>query len=267
MNQFAAFVYTHNNPALTFDTVDSVQFWVSPDVMVLVDAAGWQNFHQVPAPCPLVKGLLHGQPKSPYRNVAFGLLELSKRFPDAQWYVYVEQDCLFGNAAFKEDLAKNPGKWFAGTNLRGPRQWKLPKLNEIVGGEIEEEVYVLGCVMFFHRNFVNQLKKDEVIDRLIQQTESLPTGVFPGFTGYAFEEQLFASLANYYKKNSVLGLSHEDRRSPRHNWLKYVVRWQPDIEANEVSPGASIIHPSKNPYSTIRCHYRKFRDKVLKRNN
>lgn len=255
--EIAAFVLTHNNPQLTFDTVDSVRLWMTDKVMVLVDAVGWGNFLGSDPKYDLCRGLPHGRPRSPFRNILFGMKELYLKHPNVDWYCYCENDVLFIGDQFKRDIEKAKGKMLLGTNYRRDRDWELPLLNRVVGGEVREQHYVLGCLMFMHRKFVAQLA--EWSKSLLRETERFESGFFPDFHGYAFEEQLFPSLANYFKAGSVQALSFEGRPHPN-----YISRFRPEINQSEVRAGATFLHPVKNADDPIRLHYRKLRNKILK---
>ena len=257
--EIAAFVHTHNNPELTADTVDSVKTWMTKKVFVLVDGAGWKNFDHKDVGCDLHCGLLHGRQKSPFRNILFGLKEIYKRYPDQEWYAYLENDCLVVTDQFKEDLKKAKGKWFAGCNHR-TGQLDIPLLDQLVGGRVSEEHYVIGCTMFFHRDYLEKLLSENIPNKIIEATLPLPSGDFPAFRGFAFEETLFPSLSNYYRSSSVYPLS--GNFTPR-----YPVRWPLDLLPSDVSPAATILHPVKKADDPLRLHYRRFRELIARGRN
>lgn len=258
--KIAAFILSHDNPALTTDTADSVQFWMTKDLFILVDAAGWQHFDGRPVPHEVCKGLHHGQPRGPFRNIFFGLTEIHNRYPDADWYCCMEQDCLVISDLFQADLEKaSSGKWFAGTNYR-PDRMDIPFLDNLLQEHVRVDHYVLGCLMFFHRRYVRKLLELDLPNKFLRETEHLRSGEFPGFRGFSVDEQLFPSLSQHLKPGSVFPLSVEGRPN-----IHYMTRWQPELNIGDIKPGASILHPVKRADSPIRLHYRKFRENVNRR--
>jgi len=103
----ATVILTHNNPELTADTVKSVQAWVGDRVLVLVDQVGWPYFQSFEIKSAKVEeGFRHAYSRSPYRNYALGMKKLYDYWPDSDWFLYLEYDCLFASNDFLEDLNK-----------------------------------------------------------------------------------------------------------------------------------------------------------------
>ncbi len=227
---------------------------MTKDLFILVDGAGWHNFDRS-FPYPLYKGLVHGKSRSPYRNVLYGLEEIVKRFPNFDWYCYMESDCLVVSDIFKQDLMRNAGRTLGGVHYRGGNDIHLPLLNEIVGATVNKNHYLLGATQFFAKKFVYKLLSEDIPKKILRATNNFPSDFFPDFGGFAFEEELFPMLANHYFPNSVFNIGE---------WSRYNMRWQPDIRKEEVSHGAAIIHPLKSYDDPIRLHYKKFRDKYAR---
>lgn len=257
--EFACFVATHNNLALAEDTLDSFEFWANTKkAFILVDGAYWALFENAISSFEILKGLRHGFPKSPYRNISFGLMELYKRYPTGvDFYVYIEQDVLFIGDQFKEDLKSFPS--MSGFDMRPsdyshkPATLNLDVLDEIVGERVENDIYLLGCTLFFHKRIIKKLIDEEILDKIIKVSDQWEAGFFPNFKSYAVEESLFSSLAEHYYPHTIKHLKPFSR---------YACRWTPEIRQEELSAGTSIIHPLKNVKDPIRVYYRKFRNRA-----
>lgn len=249
----ATLIHTHADPGMTADTADSVKTWMTNHILVLVDGAGWHHFGSSSFPYPLHRGLVHGRPRSPFRNILLGLAEIYRRYPNVQWFCYLESDCLVTSGGFKADL--QPGKFIGGLEYRGGGSMNMPVLNEVVGAKVKENHHLLGAIMFMSKKFVERILADDLPAKLLKVSEPLESGQFPDFHGYAFEEELFPSLAHHYRPGSVFTLG---------GWEKYNVRWQPDIASGEVTPAASILHPLKTLDHPVRMHYRRFRGRLKK---
>lgn len=254
--QIATLINTHADPELTQDTADSVATWMTDKIMVLVDGAGWHHFANLSFPYPLHKGLTHGRSRSPHRNAMVGIEELYKRHPNMDWYCYFESDCLCVSDKFKEDLRQNRGKFIGGLEYRINGEWSLPLLDQIVDSKVRWSYHLLGAVMFMSKRFVERIVKARIPSRLVAATDKFPSDFFPDFHGYAFEEELFPSLAHYFLPESVFSLG---------NWSRYNIRWQPEIAPEETTPSASIIHPLKSYDHPVRQHYRRFRERIRKK--
>jgi len=247
MDEFACLINTHANLPLTEDTADSVKYWMTPNILILVDGLGWDQFENK-TNYQILKGFNHGYPCSPYRNILHGLTEIYKMYPKVRWYCYLESDCLIANDRFKKDLINS--KFIGGLEYRYDYSLNLPLLDEIVKDSVNKHHHLLGCVLFMSHTFVETLMSEDIPNKIINATADLPVGTFPDFHGLAFEETLFPSLSAYYAEDSVFSLGE---------WSKYNVRWCPEITEKEVTASATIIHPIKNINSKIRQHYRKFR--------
>lgn len=275
-------ILTHTNPQLTSDTVDSAETWVGNQTLLLVDEIGWPLFKDLKIGNSIIEeGFLHAYNKSPYRNYALGLKKAYNYFPDSDWFIYVEYDTLFTSGSFKIDLERleRHNVWMAGVDLR--RYEAVPFLGELIGSKIDNSYYFLGCCHFLHRNFVSKIIN--FIDLLLEETKDFKKGYFPGYNRWAFEEELWATLA-YHFGGSLAELScwqgsekgdWQELNSPRlmfgnkselwrGDFEKYPIRNTPEITTIDINSRTSIIHPIKN-YNEIRKHQGEKRQMVKKR--
>jgi hypothetical protein len=279
--KIASVVLTHNNVRLTTDTVQSIETWVGDHVLVVVDEVGWSKFQNAKiSKAKVVKGFLHAHNRSPYRNYALGLKTLYETWPDCDWYLYSECDCLFTSNKFQADLAKAASKnaWCVGFDLR---QYKFgfPLLEKILAqGPINQSYYLLGCCQFHHHVFVDKLYKLGFFERFLEETKSFEKGYFPDYTRWAFEEELWPTLAAHlggkvyelccWKGGE--GRKHQDIKEDPHmlyagsehdqwrgHYKVYPVRNAPELAPEEVRPETSIAHPIKTALDPIRRLQRK----------
>ena len=193
--KIATVVLTHNNIKLTTDTVQSIETWVGDRVLVVVDQIGWPKFNNIEiSDAKVIKGFYHAHKRSPYRNYTLGLKTLFETWPNCDWYLYCECDCLFTSDKFKNDLIKasNKNAWCVGMDLRR-HKFSFPLLEDILGqGLISQSYYLLGCCQFHHHDFIEKLHSLDFFDELIEKTKDFEKGYFPGYTRWAFEEELSA---------------------------------------------------------------------------
>ena len=194
----ATLVMTHADPQLTAHTVAGVEKWVGERVLVLVDEAGWSEFKDIHiGGAKIEQGFLHAHNRSPYRNSALGLKKLYEYWPGADWFLYTEYDCLFNSAAFKADLlrAEALGAWCVGFDLRR-FDFQVPLLETLLqSGPIQHSYFLLGCCVFLRREFLARLHQNGFIDRFLAATADFEKGTFPGSPRWAFEEELWPTLA------------------------------------------------------------------------
>ena len=269
---------------LTADTVDSLRAWVSDRILVLVDQAGWPNFQgfRIP-PARIEPGFRHAFHRSPYRNAALGLQKAYSYWPDSDWFLYTEYDCLFTSDAFKLDLAlaSQSNAWCVGFDLRR-FSTQLEVLEQLLDhGAFRYSYYLLGCCQFLSNALISKLAESGFIDRLLDATSQFQSGYFPGYPRWAFEEELWPSIAvqfgaSLYELACWKGIDRQwqDRitddpkviyaegdDSPwRGKHRTYLVRFSPEINPLEHSYAVSIIHPVKQFENPIRIYHRGKRD-------
>ena len=133
--------------------------------------AGWPQFQSVRIGSARVEqGFLHAFNRSPYRNSVLGLKKAYQHWPDSDWFLYTEYDCLFTFNAFQAELAwaDSRGAWCVGTDLRR-FDFRIPYFEALLGrGPIRHSYYLLGCCMFLSRRFLAELHEMAFLDRLVE---------------------------------------------------------------------------------------------------
>jgi hypothetical protein len=216
-------------------------------------------------------GFFHNHNRSPYRNSALGLKRLYELWPDCDWFLYTEYDCLFTSSDFKTDLSRAAtlDAWCVGFDLRRYK-FQIPVLEALLAcGEIRYSYFMLGCCLFFSRKLISRLHENGFIDRLLEASASFPKGTFPGYLRWAFEEELWPTVAaqlggslyelacfkgrddlwhQRYINDPRMKYGEADPETPdwRGRHLRYVVRFWPKIDPTEMRPESAILHASKN---------------------
>jgi hypothetical protein len=252
---------------VTLDTLDSIRYHMTDQVLVLVDGVAWNSFKNVELPAHKLKGLNHGWFKAPYRNIMLSLLTAYRNFPTTDWYCYLEHDCLITSSNFKKDLieAERDNIWCLGSDFRRNQELKvdLSYLEKIIKDKLEEYVYLLGSCIFYHRNFIKLAVENEFFDKFLFYTNEFKNGFFPFYTAWDLTEHVLPSIVKYYG-GEILQLSvyNEDFKKWAGNYRRYPIRYRPDIEYEpELFLQASIIHPIKRYTDPIRDFYRARRQK------
>lgn len=252
--QMATIINAHANTELVQDTIESIQTYASKDCMMIVDSATWENWGKnVELPIYKFEGFYHNFYRAPYRNLTLGLKTVLDKYPDHDWYCYCEPDVLFTSESFKKDLiqADQENVWCLGNDLRMFNH-KFPYLEHIVGNEIINCRYFLGCCVFYSGKFLRLLKSINFFDKFLEKTNGFEKGYFPDCDGqkvYDFGECLYPSLVLHFggelkqlaKWNE--GFNHWSGTGYR----KYPMRFRPEVEWGELNnlSEISIIHPSK----------------------
>ena len=263
--KIATLLNVHAEPELVLDTVDSIRAHMTNDILVLVDGAFKDRFRNVKMPCQKMAGFYHNCEKAPYRNLTLGLMTLADSF-DADWYCYIEYDCLVTSPGIKLDLASaDPLVYCMGNDHRiGNNKFLL--LEGMMKMEFPETHCLLGCCTFFRREFIRKLQEMDFFHKFLYMTNDFTGGFFPGFNhqeGYDFGEHLYPTLAAnlggqvrqlacYYGDNNWSG-----------NYHRYPMRFRPEYDTRmEKFPEASIIHPVKSFDHPFRNLHRKKREKL-----
>ena len=269
--EITAIIHTHGKPEVTWDTVDSVKQYMTDQILVLVDEAGWDQFDLSKATTSMLKGFYHGYYKAPYRNIIMGLLAAAKNWPNSDWYAYVEFDALIGSSAFKNDLvlAEKQNVWVIGNDYRDKQTVQFPLVELMLKTKFKEIVYLLGSVLFYHKNFIKKCMEENFFERFLHYTNDFKNGFFPDYTGKAawdLIEHLMPTLAKHWggevqqfaKWSSKLGWISG-------NYRRYPIRWQPDLFfVEEEYLQASIMHPLKDIDHPVRKFHR---DKRIRKKN
>lgn len=276
---------THGNVPLTMDTAKAIKLWVGPHLLIVVDKVGWHKFQDKDIyGAKKIEGFYHNFHKSPYRNYALGLKTLYETWPDSDWFCYAEYDVLFTSDLFKKDLEQKD-IWCAGCDIRR-FEFEFPLLEQILNeGSIRHSYYFLGCCHFHHRDFISKLYNLGFFERFMGTTSHFMSGHFPGYRRWAFEEELWSTLAVHlggnlleltcwkggenreYQKAFDPHMIHkigDGTKLWRGDHKTYIIRNNPDIGEDELYDETSIVHPVKE-MNAIRNKQKKIRQEVLKR--
>lgn len=248
----------HENVELVSDTIEAIRTWVTDKTLVVVDGAFWEGWGQsIKIDAHKTCGLIHANPRGPYKNVAYGLMNAYQLWPNSDWYCYMEPDTFFCNDKFKEDLikAEKEGAWMVGTNLR-TGEFKFPYLEKIFDFKLAESKYFLGCCLFFHKQFMKKLEEINFFEKFLFKTNEFICPYFPDYDsqgGYDLSEHLYATLAHHFggKLYCISSWSDDFNNWFSGNFKKYPIRWQPEI-ADHFYSEVSIAHPVKEMLSPFR---------------
>lgn len=233
---------------VSIDTIESIFSHATKNVLMVVDSVGWHNYKDVPLPCHKLQGLYHGHHKAPYRNVALSLSSLSDLFPNSDWYGYVEYDILFASDRFKIDLkaAAEMGVWMMGCDGHIDEQ-TMPVIESMLGAKLKSPYYLLGCLQFFHKDFMKKLKEINFFERFLNLTSGFSNGFFPHYSGFDLSEHMYPTICRHFGGNIGVFSSYDVETKKWHGAGEvYPVRWRPEIDAEtENFPNFSICHPIK----------------------
>jgi hypothetical protein len=250
----------HDYTEAVLDSIDAIKKHVTNDILLVVDGAAWENWGKTnDFGVKKIEGFYHKYPKAPYRNVSYGLFQTKKAFPNADWYCQCEYDVLFTSSEFKKDLeiAEKSNVTCIGNDLR-KYNFKLPYFERIVGQEIKDYFYLLGCCVFYHKNFMNKMIENEFFERFLQATNTFEKGYFPDYEeqgGYDFGETMLPTMANYYGgKVGQFAVWNQFFNQWNGHFKKYPMRWQPEIQLDDIFHETSILHPVKEK-SELRAFY------------
>lgn len=251
-NEISIVLNCHANENLVKDTLESVKKYVTDNIIVLIDGCSWEDWGKnVNLGSEKLKGLYHGKNKAPYKNLTYGLLKIHERYPNSDWFCYIEPDVLFVSDRFKEDLNDC---WCIGSDLRY-YQYNLPFFVNMTKFQFKHYCYLLGCCVFYHKDFIKKLKELNIFEKIINWTSGFQSDSFPDYSeqnGYDFGEILFPSMAEYLG-GKIKEFSRYDSHSElwQGNFEKYPIRFKPEINDCNLSK-ASIVHPIKDTNSMIR---------------
>ena len=131
----------HGDEDLVKDTIDSVKKYVTNDILVLIDGCNWADWGvSVDLGVEKISGLYHGKSKSPYKNLTYGLSKIYEKYPDSDWFCYIEPDVLFTSSSFKDDLKDC---WCIGADLRHYK-YELPFFVNMTRFEFKHYCYLLA---------------------------------------------------------------------------------------------------------------------------
>lgn len=261
--KFAVVLNIHANEDLVLDTIDSIRSYVTNDILVVVDGASKEWGQRLKVPAYKMQGLIHGCPSSPYRNLTLGLMTALDLFQETDWFCYAEADVLFASENFKKDIEEKSlsGFWCLGNDHR-TNEGNLILLEKMLKTKFEQTHYLLGCCVFYKKEFLNKLKSIDFFERFLNLTNSFVGGYFPIFTeqgGYDLGEHLYPTLAAHYGGRVGSLATWDDKLNIwKGNYRRYPMRFRPDI--SEDFRSASILHPLKEINHPLRDYYRKERN-------
>ena len=257
-----------NCPEIAIDTLESIITFIGKDNIVCVDSAFWDKFKNLSIPAYKLKGFYHNYPKAPYKNVALGLKTLYETFPDSDWFLYLEQDCLITSNEFIKNLrhADYQDVWMLGSNGKQEKtKIKLPLIEAIIKEEISTCHKMLGSCMFFCKEFLERLDEINFFEKLINISATFTKGYFPQYTGYDLSEHLYPTLATHWGGDiGSFSSWDETKKEWSGNYRKFPIRWKPELNfEKENFKEISIAHPIKTIDSEIR-KYHKIKRKNIK---
>ena len=251
----------HENSPVVNDTIESILNYATKDILMLVDGVAWSQFESASYPVKTMCGFRHGCPKSPYRNMALGLKMLVETYPESDWFCYFEYDGLFASERFKESLvaADNMNVWMLGCDGHIDDK-EMPLVESMVGEKFKSYYYLLGCCLFFNRNFMQKLVEMQFFDRFLNLTNHFSEGYMPGYSGYDLSEHMYPSLCRHLGGNIGVFSSYDEHGMWHGSYRNFPVRWKPQINPEtEYFPESSIIHPLKEYDHPIRVSQREVR--------
>lgn len=258
--EIAVVLNAHENSPVFRDTLDSVLHHWTDRVMVVADAKGWDGFRDAEVPAAKVEGFYHGKASAPFRNVCLGLMKAWETWGlSAEWYCYMEYDCLVGSPDIKARLkqAEEEGLWILGNDHReDPR--RMPFLERFERGRLDLH-YLLGCCMFLNGRFMRELAERDFFERLLYFTNfNLDSPRLAGEGGeeeaYDVSEWLYPTLAVHYG-GRVGELACWEGSRWRGDGVRYPMRFRPDL-CESMYDGACVMHPLKSLDCDVRAAHR-----------
>lgn len=263
--ELAVAVSAHpDRPEVIRDSVESILAHATDKILCVVDGVAWDRYRRVDLPCDKLEGFPYGCRQPPYRNVAMALSVLTERWPGADWYAYSDYDVLFASDRFRHNLrmAAERGVWMLGNDGHVDEQG-LPLVQAIVGEPLRRSYYLLGCLHFFHRDFMSRLLEINFFERFLTMTAGCGNGPFPLYTGYDLSEHMYPSLCRHFGGHIGVFASYDAAAGEWHGaYRHYPMRWRPELDPeSEHFPEASILHPLKAVDHPIRAYHRERRQR------
>jgi len=258
-------LHAHKDAEIVQDTIDSYEKYGTENILVAVDGVSPEWASKISKPHFIGfrnQTYLLGKSHSSYRNFTLGMMKLFKQFPDCDWYCSSEYDVIFGSDAFKKELNTVPKQtWCVGFNFKRTKM-NLPLFEAITKKPMPIQNYLIGCCMFFKREFIEKMYNENVFHNILNYTNGFDHGSFPGYSeqgGYDFTECLFPTLVGYMG-GGIRNLSDWNSKHKlwRGNHVTYPVRW-PELVTIQEGKEASILHPCKNYDDPIRIYHREKR--------
>ncbi len=251
----------HADPDLVVDTLESINMYITKNNLVVVDGASIDIFNKVKLPSTKIEGFPHKSRKSPYRNMALGLMTLYELYPDEDWYLYTEPDCLITSERFKRSLAvaNEHDVWMMGCG--GHVDYvQMPLVESLLGVEFRSAYYLLGACLFFSQKYMKKLHEINFFEKFLNLTTGFTQGYMPGYEGYDISEHMYPTMARHFGGNVGVFSSYND--GVWHgNYEMFPIRWKPSLDfIKENFDKMSIGHPIKEMDHAIRVHHREKRN-------
>lgn len=286
MKKIATILNCHKNDELLKDTLDSIRNFLSKDVLLVIDGYSKDDFSDINYTYK-IEGFTHNSSKAPYRNVILGLMNAWKIWgEEADWYCYTEPDCLFAENDILKDLEKR-NSWLVGNNLQKEKLSKnfednvFPFVEKIIKKQINDTYYLIGCCLFFKKDFIRKLIELDFFEKILIYTNAFNKGEYPKYKGHDISEHLFPTLAWYLGGGlgEFANSTNPERLSGEYN--KYKIRFGGSytyhsttnslekcslgdlgIEDFESCKKSYVMHPIKEYNNPIRKHHRMLRQKT-----
>lgn len=256
----AVVINTHGAVDTLNDTIDSVKYWLTDQILVVIDGKAKYDFADVKIPAHSIIGFNHGFYKAPYRNITLGLMTAAKTW-SCDWYCYMEYDCLVASDQIIETLTSLPlDVWCVGNDKRFDNM-KLELLELMLKTKFVQSGYFLGCCVFYRGDFIRKLATDDFFNRFLCLTNDFMNGFFPGFEeqgGYDLSEHLYPTMALHYGgKLHQLASWNRNLCCWSGDFQHFPLRWQPDLTIDD-DPyrSACLLHPLKDYDNPIRSFHR-----------
>lgn len=266
--EIAVVLNAHENSPVFRDTLESVRHHWTDRVMVVVDAKNWRRFGD-DTPAMKLEGFYHGKGSAPYRNMCLGLMKAWETWKGgADWFCYMEYDCLVGSENTKLHLAEaaEKGIWLLGNDYRRDSR-RIPFIERFEGEGIDLH-YLLGCCLFFNGDFMSALDGRNFFERFLEFTNFETRDPFylspDGGTElvYDISEFLYPTLAVRYG-GIVAELACWEGGFWRGGGDSYPMRFRPDLEESQYTE-ACVMHPVKSYENLARAYHRTKRGLMAK---
>ena len=255
----------HSNYNIVADTIESIHQNVGKNILVVIDGAS-KELKNSKFNAYTINGFYHNSPKAPYRNMALGLWKAYEMFPQSTWFCYCEYDCLFASNSFKYNLeiADKNDVWLLGNDVHKDN-YTFPLIEALIKENIKACYYVLGCCVFFCKEFIEKLIEIDFFNRFINATNHFTEGFFPNYTDHDISEHLYPTLAVHFGGDIGSFAKYDLKtRTWSGSFMKFPMRWQPPLSINENFREAAILHPIKNWDDEIRKIHREKRKCILR---
>lgn len=247
---FAASLNVHTNPSLARRNIDLLKKNVTHNISMLIEGNAYSEwpldyFHDI----EVIEGFQHVVPRNPYKNVLLNLKKTYEKFPNCDWYIFSEFDNFIINEKFKNDFQYINEKYSLIANDFREVYCEDNLFQSCLDINFENFYCILGCCYFIKRNLM-ELLYEQIFEKFLTFTSFMPQGFYPNFHQYDVVEVLLPTFCVY---NNLSVFSFTRFKEEDFSWQgmhkKYMMRFRPNIEYQEVNKKLSIVHPVKNENS------------------